>query len=78
MSAEKILISKADACVALSISRSSLEMLIRTGSLRARRLGARVLIHRDELERYSKSDHRSIWPPKRNGKTTRDVSRASL
>jgi len=49
----KILLSRLESAEALSISVSSLDRLISSGDLKARKLGDRVLIERTELERFA-------------------------
>lgn len=53
---EPILVSKHDAALALGISTRMLELLIGRGELRARRIGRRCLIAKDELERFAKGE----------------------
>jgi len=53
----KLLISKKEAALSLSVSLRFLEGLIGRKELRARRLGRRVLIERRELERFARRDH---------------------
>ncbi len=70
-STAKILYMRSEAAEMLSISVSSLDMMIGRGMLRVVRKGRRVLVHKSELERVARQNVPSIWPPKRNGRTTR-------
>ena len=65
----KELYSRKDAAAALSLHVTTIDMLIHTGQLRAIRNGRRVLVHRKEIERFASKPHRTLWPPKQNGKT---------
>lgn len=55
---DKLLVSRRDAAALLSISLRTLDKLVggRDG-LTARRVGARVLFERRELERFVRQDH---------------------
>lgn len=53
----KLLVTRKEAALMLSISLRFLEGLIGRKELRARRLGRRVLIERRELERFVRRDH---------------------
>jgi excisionase family DNA binding protein len=68
---ERLLYSRKQAAEELSLSVSSIDQLIRSKVISFRRQGRRVLIPRTEIERFARSDHFKIWPPKQNGKTTR-------
>jgi excisionase family DNA binding protein len=57
---EKVLYTKREAAQLLSISLRSLDYLIFSQQLPARRIGRRVLVHRDSIERFAKRDHASI------------------
>lgn len=59
---EKLLYTKREAAQLLSISVRSLDYLISTGQLAARRIGRRVLIPRDALEQFAQLDHAAIRP----------------
>ena len=59
---EKVLYTKREAAQMLSISVRSLDYLIVSGQLAARRIGRRVLIHRDAIEQFARLDHSSIRP----------------
>lgn len=48
----RIMISRKEAAKALSVSMVTLDGIIRSGELRAKKLGGRVLIHIAEIERY--------------------------
>ena len=67
----KVFVSKKDAAAVLSISVSSLDLLIVSGEIKVRRMGNRVLIPREQLERLTKRDIPAVWPKKRQGKTVR-------
>ena len=54
---ELILISKRDSAKMLSISLRSLDYLIASKQLTARRIGKRVLIPRRALEEFARRDH---------------------
>jgi excisionase family DNA binding protein len=56
-SMEPILFSRKQAASLLSISLRGLDYLLSQGKLRARRVGKRVLIPRQEIERFARSDH---------------------
>lgn len=53
---DKLLYSRDEAAHLLSVHVNTLDAFIRNGSLRVVRKGVRVLIHRDELERFAKRD----------------------
>jgi excisionase family DNA binding protein len=59
---EKLLYTKREAAQMLSISVRSLDYLIFSRQLPARRIGRRVLIHRDAIEQFARLDHSSIRP----------------
>jgi excisionase family DNA binding protein len=67
--APKILYSRAEAAEMLSISVSSLDVLIATGRLKAARMGRRVLIRLDNIERMMEALEAGkisrIWPVRR-------------
>jgi excisionase family DNA binding protein len=44
-----------DTCSMLSMGRTALYAAVRTGSIRAVKLGKRTMFHRDEIERFVKS-----------------------
>jgi hypothetical protein len=50
---------------------SSLQELMHRGLLKGIRKGQRILIHREEIERFAKLQTPRIWEPKRDGKTVR-------
>lgn len=54
---EQILISKKDACKALSISLRKLDYLISSKEIAVRRIGRRVLISRRALAEFARRDH---------------------
>ena len=51
---ERMLFSKGESAYALNISDRKLDYLIAEKAIRVRRIGKRVLITRDELERFAK------------------------
>jgi excisionase family DNA binding protein len=59
---KRLLYSKRDAAEMLSISVRSLDYLIVTRQLPARRIGRRVLIHHDAIHQFAKHDRESIRP----------------
>jgi len=59
---EKVLYTKREAAQMLSISVRSLDYLIVSRQLAARRIGRRVLIHRDAIEQFARLDHSLIRP----------------
>jgi excisionase family DNA binding protein len=63
MNWDKILVSKREAAKALSISLRTLDYLIASKEISARRIGRRVLIPRKALEHFARSDH----PTRTNG-----------
>jgi excisionase family DNA binding protein len=46
----------------LGCSPKLVRIFIARGELRTRRLGVRVLIHRQELERFARRDHGGVQP----------------
>ena len=54
---EPILFSRKQAASLLSISLRGLDYLIARGKLHVRRVGKRVLISRQEIERFARRDH---------------------
>jgi excisionase family DNA binding protein len=57
---EKVLYTKREAAHLLSISLRSLDYLIFSQQLPARRIGRRVLLHRDSIEQFARRDDMSI------------------
>ena len=57
---QKVLYTKREAAQLLSISLRSLDYLIFSQQLPARRIGRRVLVHRDSIEQFARRDHVSI------------------
>jgi excisionase family DNA binding protein len=57
---DKVLYTKREAAQLLSISLRSLDYLIFSQQLPARRIGRRVLVHRDSIEQFARIDHMSI------------------
>ena len=64
---DKVLYTKREAAQLLSISVRSLEYLIVSRELPTRRIGRRVLIHRDSIEQFARTDHMSIHAPVTTG-----------
>jgi excisionase family DNA binding protein len=62
---QKILISKRDAALALSLSVRTIENLIARKELTARRVGRRTLVVAASLTTFARRDHASPSPPKR-------------
>ena len=60
---EKVLYTKREAAQLLSISLRSVDYLIFNQQLPTRRIGRRVLVHRDAIERFARRDHLSIRAP---------------
>jgi excisionase family DNA binding protein len=56
----KVLYTKREAAQLLSISVRSLDYLIFSHQLSARRVGRRVLVHRDAIEQFARRDHAFI------------------
>jgi len=54
---EKLLYSRQDAAVALSVSLRSIDYLISDGKLTARRIGRKTLIPVTEIRRFARGDH---------------------
>jgi excisionase family DNA binding protein len=61
--ASKVLYTKREAAQLLSISIRSLDYLIFSQQLPTRRIGRRVLVHREAIEQFAREDHASIRPP---------------
>jgi excisionase family DNA binding protein len=59
-STEKVLYTKREAAQLLSISLRSVDYLIFNRQLPARRIGRRVLVHRDSIEQFARRDHVAI------------------
>jgi len=57
---DKLLYTKREAAQLLSISLRSLDYLIVSQQLATRRIGRRVLVHRDSVEQFARTDHVSI------------------
>lgn len=62
METGKILLDRKSAAASISLSLRGLDYLISTGKIRVRRLGKRVLIPREELERFARKDTDEIVP----------------
>lgn len=56
-SVEKLLYSRRDTAEALSLSIRSIDYLITTGRLTARRVGGKILIPASAVRRFAKEDH---------------------
>jgi excisionase family DNA binding protein len=54
---DKLLLSRSEAAAVLSISQRSLDYLIANKFLTVRRIGSRVLIPINDLQRFSRADH---------------------
>ena len=54
---DKLLLSRREAAALLSISQRSLDYLIANNILPVRRIGSRVLIPSDVLQRFARTDH---------------------
>ena len=59
----KILYSRKDAAFALSLSIRSLDMLIAFGQLDVRRMGKKVMVPAESLNRYASIDHACLTRP---------------
>lgn len=68
---EKLLYTRKEAAMALSLSVGTIDVLIGEGRIRARRIGRLVRIPRQELLRLTREDVLNVWPEKRDGKTVR-------
>jgi excisionase family DNA binding protein len=56
-SEDKLLLSRQEAAALLSISQRSLDYLIANKVLTVRRIGSRVLIPVQDLQRFARADH---------------------
>jgi len=56
-SVEKLLYSRRDTAEALSLSIRSIDYLITTGRLTARRVGCKILIPASAVRRFAREDH---------------------
>jgi excisionase family DNA binding protein len=56
----KVLFTKREAAQMLSISVRSIDYLIFNQQLPTRRIGRRVLVHRDAIEQFARRDHAFI------------------
>jgi excisionase family DNA binding protein len=54
---QKLLVSRHEAALRLSISERAIDYLIANKQIATRRIGSRVLISVTELQRFSRSDH---------------------
>jgi excisionase family DNA binding protein len=72
----RLLYSRTEAAEALSLHVNSIDILISSGRLRARRIGSRVFVPTEELARYAGRDQGPIWPAKVNGKTVNSFSKS--
>ena len=57
---DKVLYTKREAAQLLSISVRSLDYLIFSRQMPTRRIGRRVLVHRDAIEHFARRDHAFI------------------
>jgi excisionase family DNA binding protein len=57
---QKVLYTKREAAQLLSISVRSIDYLIFSRQIPARRIGRRVLVHRDAIEQFARRDHAFI------------------
>lgn len=57
---DKVLYTKREAAQLLSISVRSLDYLIFSRQMPTRRIGRRVLVHRDAIEQFARRDHAFI------------------
>jgi excisionase family DNA binding protein len=67
---EKILVGRRDAAELLSVSSRTIDYLVSSKALRPRRIGARVLFLRSELETFARR-HNSDTEIKKNVDTSR-------
>jgi hypothetical protein len=71
------LLTREDARAQLKIAVSTLDVAIRRGMIKVRRIGSgrrcRVFIPQSELDRFVRRDVPRIWPEKKDGKTVRTV-----
>jgi excisionase family DNA binding protein len=58
---EKILLTRKEAAHLLSISVDTLDRYIVLKEIPARRVGRRVMIHRQDLERFARHDHGNAY-----------------
>jgi excisionase family DNA binding protein len=56
-SEDKLLLSRQEAAARLSISQRSLDYLVATKALSVRRIGSRVLVPLQDLQRFAGADH---------------------
>ena len=75
---EPILLSRKHAASLLSISLRGLDYLLAHGKLNARRIGKRVLIPREEIERFARTDHPESIVPEAREPTHAEVGQLSL
>lgn len=54
---DKLLLSRQEAAARLSISQRSLDYLVATKALSVRRIGSRVLVALQDLQRFAGADH---------------------
>ncbi len=57
---QKVLYTKRETAQLLSISVRSIDYLILSRQIPARRIGRRVLVHRDAIEQFARRDHAFI------------------
>jgi excisionase family DNA binding protein len=61
---DRLLYSRKEAAAQLSVCLSTLDQLVARGELKVRRIGARILVPRKELERLVGRDVPALWPAK--------------
>lgn len=61
---EVLLLDKKQTAALLGVSARTVHSLIRLGRLKAKRIGRRVLVAREEVERFARRDH----PERTDGK----------
>lgn len=64
---EKLLLTRKESALALSVSLRTIDTLLACGELTARRIGRRRLIPRTELERFARRDHETSLKGKKDG-----------
>jgi excisionase family DNA binding protein len=75
---DKVLYSRHEAASALSLNVSSIDVLILRGMLKPRRQGRRVLIPKEELEKFARRERPRIWPDRVNGRWVRAGARPGV
>jgi excisionase family DNA binding protein len=72
----RVLYTAEEAAEQLSLSRSTVDVLVARGELRAVRIGRLVRIAHRELERFAACNHYEVWGSKADGKTVRPQTHA--